>query len=91
MRSYFERGNWLVEFIEQWSQFFTNCNWYTFNPLHVEFEDDRAMGGVEITVILLGVGIRWRWNHTETEARAGIVRQVTEIKSRLAMNAEDQG
>jgi len=30
-----------VTWIEDWSQFFQPCNWYTFRPILVEFEDDR--------------------------------------------------
>lgn len=55
--------NW----IEEWSQFFQPCNWYTFHPIMIELEDERNMGGVELTLIVLGLGFRIRWNHTETE------------------------
>ncbi len=64
---------WSVEPIEQWSQFLGGCNWYTFHPIKIEFEDDRTMGGIEITVVILGLGFRVRWNYTETD-------QVCEIK-----------
>lgn len=76
-----ERGNWLIQPIEQWSQFFVHCNWYTFNPVLVEFEDDTLLGAVEVTAILLGVGFRVRWNHTETDAMRKIVAQVTEASA----------
>ncbi len=64
---------WFVEPIEQWSQFLGGCNWYTFHPIKIEFEDERIMGGIEITVVILGLGLRVRWNYTETD-------QVCEMK-----------
>lgn len=76
-----ERGNWLLEFIEEWSQFFEPCNWYTFHPIKIEFENDSILGGVEVSMILLGFGFRWRWNHTVTEELAGIIKDVDDIKS----------
>jgi hypothetical protein len=76
-----ERGNWLVEGIEEWSQFLGGCNWYTFHPIKAEIEDDRIMGGVEVTIIILGVGFRWRWNHTVTEAMADALKSVDDIES----------
>jgi len=54
------------EFIEQYSQFGGACNWYTFNPIFVEFEDDRSLGGLECTVVVLGIGVRLRWNYAST-------------------------
>lgn len=68
--------------IEQWSQFLGGCNWYTFHPIHIEFEDDRIMGGVEVTVIILGLGFRARWNYAETE-------QVSDIKASVKAVLED--
>lgn len=55
------------DWIEQWAQIFQRCNWYTFDLIKVEFEDDRMMGGVEVSMILLGLGFRLRWNYKETE------------------------
>lgn len=66
-----------VEGIEEWSQFFTPCNWRTFHPVMLEAEDDTSMGGFEITTIILGLGFRIRWNYAETE-------QVQEINERVA-------
>lgn len=63
--------------IEEWSQFLRHDNWFTFRPIMVEVEDDRIMGGVEVTVIILGLGFRMRLNHTETA-------EVTEIKQQIA-------
>ena len=65
--------------IEEWSQFFQNCNWYTFHPLMIEYEDETNMGGVELTIIILGLGFRVRWNHTETE----MVEEITQTVSRI--------
>ncbi|MGN8022282.1 hypothetical protein ACTJJ7_16390 [Phyllobacterium sp. 22229] len=71
--------NW----IEEWSQFFQSCNWYTFHPVHLEIEDDDAMGGFEVSIVIFGLGFRIRWNHTETE-------QVSHIKD-LAKLFDENG
>lgn len=70
---------WFVDWIEEWSQFLGGCNWYTFHPVLIEIEDDRIMGGIEATVIVLGLGARVRWNHTKTLQVASIERQVAEL------------
>lgn len=74
--------------IEQWSQFFCACNWRTFNPILIEVEDDRIMGGVEATIILLGVGLRVRWNYAETEAVTDMKEQVEKIDRALGVSME---
>jgi hypothetical protein len=71
---------WFVDWIEEWSQFFSDCNWYTFHPIQIEVEDDRIMGGVEATVIVLGIGVRVRWNYAKTEKVAQIIRAVDKIR-----------
>lgn len=38
---------WFLDWVEEWSQFWEPCNWYTFHPIHLQVEDDRIMGGVE--------------------------------------------
>ena len=58
---------WFIDWIEQWSQFIRHDNWNTFNFIQIEFEDDRCMGGIETTIILLGLGFRLRWNYKETD------------------------
>lgn len=68
-----------VEWIEEWSQFFSDCNWYTFHPLQFEIEDDRSMGGVEFTCVVLGLGLRVRWNYAKTERIDQLTRAVEEI------------
>ena len=72
---------WFIEWIEEWSQFFEPCNWRTFHPIKVELEDDRIMGGIEATVIVLGLGLRWRWNYRITETADDVLQSVEDIKS----------
>lgn len=72
------------EGIEEWSQFFEPCNWRTFHPVLFEFEDDRMMGGVEMTIIVLGLGFRVRWNHSRTETVEDIEKQVADIKGGMS-------
>lgn len=45
----------------------------------IEVEDDRMMGGIEATVIVLGLGVRVRWNYAVTEKVADIQEQVRRI------------
>lgn len=72
-----------VDWIEEWSQFFVGCNWRTFHPIFIEVEDDRSMGGVEATVIVLGVGFRVRWNYRETPEVIGLREQVSLIREHV--------
>lgn len=58
---------WYFHFTEQWSQFFYACNWRGFTLLKLHVEDDTIMGGVELEVFLLGLGVRIRYNHTRTK------------------------
>lgn len=69
-----------VEWHEDWSQLFRRCNWYTFTFFRFEVEDDRIMGGVESTLILLGLGVRVRWNWRETEKTREIDAAMEEMK-----------
>ena len=71
-----EYTGFFVHGIEQWSQMRPGYNWRTFHPILIEFEDDRILGGVEFTFVLLGLGFRARWNYKVTE-------DVQEIKRRL--------
>jgi len=84
---HFEMGNgykgWYFDFIEDWSQFFSPRNWYTFRFAFIEVEDDRCMGGLELTFILLGLGFRVRYNYAETEKVQGIQEQLKEISNEL--------
>lgn len=74
-----EAGNWIFEFVEEWSQFFDECNWYDVHIVHAYIENDSIMGAYEVQVIVLGLGFRIRWNHTETELRAELAERVKEI------------
>lgn len=70
---------WFVDWIEEWSQFVRRDNWYTFHPVHLEFEDDRCLGGLEFTIIVLGLGVRVRWNRKETVLSKKLRSQVDEF------------
>jgi len=72
-----------IDWIEQWSQFFTACNWRTFHVAQFEIEDDRIMGGVEATIILFGVGFRARWNYERTDRVEEISKSVEAIRASL--------
>lgn len=68
-----------AEFVNEWPQFGAGYNWRTFHPLMIEVEDDRMMGGVEATVIVLGLGLRVRWNYTETEEARDLARRIDAV------------
>lgn len=80
MRKDFETKNFIFSFIEHYSQFFSVCNWYTFWPVFWELEDDRSMGAVEMTFVLMGLGFRIRWNYRETEKTRELSRMIADIK-----------
>ena len=77
----FERGQWLIELCEDYSQFFDKCNWYTFRFAFIELENDAIMGAYELTFIILGLGIRIRWDHTETDEKRELRQRAREIKA----------
>lgn len=78
-----EYTGFFIDPIEHWSQFFTPCNWYDFTFIKLEVEDDRIMGGVEATVIVLGLGLRVRWNYAKTERVEEIKASVDEIMAQI--------
>jgi len=83
MQKPWEFGRLMVDWQEDWSQFFYPCNWRTFRFAHVEAEDDTMLGAFEVTVVLLGLGVRLRFNHTETDTLAKIRREVSELQTEL--------
>ncbi len=76
-----EYKGWFIDWIEEWSQIFGGCNWYTFTLIRIEFENDAILGGIETTWIILGLGFRLRWNHTETKLARDLKDQVDELLS----------
>lgn len=85
-----EFGRWLVEFKEDYSQLWKNCNWYTFHFVRIEIEDDSVMGGFEATAVLLGLGIRVAYTYDRgTEMRQEIRERMKEIDLLSARNAAE--
>ena len=74
-----EYGNWIIDFQEDYSQFWEKCNWYNFRFCHIEFENDKIMGGWEFFFVIMGLGFIARWNHTETEDKKRIKKQVDDL------------
>lgn len=70
-----------IEWIEQWSQIFDDCNWYTFQFAHIEFEWDKCMGGVEASVVILGLGFRARYNYAITDHVKEVRQRIEDIKN----------
>lgn len=73
-----------AEFEQDWSQIFGGCNWYTFRFCHIEFEWDKMMGGVEATIVILGLGFRVRHNYADTDASIRIRRQAQSFSEAFA-------
>lgn len=76
-----EYEGFFFHWIEEWTQFFEKCNWYTFHPIKIEFENEVNMGGCEMTIIILGFGFRARWNYAETEVVKLIKEQIKESEA----------
>ncbi len=75
-----ERGKWLFDLSEDYSQFFGKRNWYDYRFVHIEFENDVILGAYEFMFALLGLGLRVRWQHTETDDWRLIKRRVDQIE-----------
>lgn len=71
--------SWFIDWVEQYSQFFERCNWYTYNLAHIEFENDVSMGAWDVTFIVFGLGFRARWNHTRTVRVEEIERRMRSV------------
>lgn len=65
-----------IRFIEEWSQWFTPCNWYDFHVIHCHFENDWKFGQFEFRFIILGLGFLLTWVYDgDTEYRREIMKQ----------------
>ena len=77
-------GSWrgvFMHWVNEWPQLLGGCNWYTYHLVMIEFEDDRIMGAVECTFIILGLGFRARWNYKVTERVAEMQEAISEIQA----------
>lgn len=63
---------------EDWSQLVRRCNWYTFRFFSIEVEWDKVLGGVEATLVVMGLGVRVRHNYADTEEMIRIKQAVEE-------------
>lgn len=82
-----DTGSWrgvFMEWVNEWPQLLGGCNWYTYHLVMIEFEDDRIMGAVECTFIILGLGFRARWNYKVTERVAFLQEAISEIQAGTA-------
>lgn len=77
-----ETRNWLLEFREQYRQFFCSCNWYDFTFFHFNVEWNRCMGGVEATLVVLGFSARVSYTYDHhSEMREELDRRFAEMLS----------
>lgn len=81
-----EKGKWVISTYSQWT--FGGCNWYDFTWINLETEWDKLLGGVELSIGLLGLHFRVRYNYTETETMAELKSMVDEIESGRASQEE---
>lgn len=55
----FEFGNWMLDFSEEWSEWFSGeWNWRNFTLIQIYYEDECHLGNHEVVLRLLGVGVR---------------------------------
>jgi len=54
-----------INFINEYIQLFYKFNWYTFNPISIEFENESYLGEASIEIIILGLGVRISWLYNE--------------------------
>lgn len=58
-RGIFEFGNWMFDFSEEWSEWFSGrWNWVNFTLIKIYYEDEICMGNRELELRLLGLGVR---------------------------------
>lgn len=78
-----EWAHGLVHLIWQWEQLWGRWNWRTWNLtlLNVEYEKDGIIPGWEITVVVLGCGMRLRINQDWSLTPAG--REINEALTQL--------
>jgi hypothetical protein len=69
-----------LTFIEQYSQFFKRCNWYTYNGCNVEIDNDKFTGSMDATVIILGLGFRITYNYALNDNIKHILKKIENIK-----------
>lgn len=58
-RGVFEFGNWMLDFSEEWSEWFSGTwNWRNFTLIKIYYEDECHLGNRELELCLLGLGLR---------------------------------
>jgi|SRR5579859_1495636 len=63
-------GKWMLLFgeraflhsVNEWNQFGQSFNWYTFHIWTCEVEYDEMLPGLDVRIILFGLGLRFRHN-----------------------------
>ena len=55
--------NIYITWYNEWKQLGKKFNWYTFNFITLELENEPFTGGVELTFVLLGFGFTLRYNY----------------------------
>lgn len=88
-RGIFEFGNWMLDFSEEWSEWFSGrWNWVNFTLIKIYYEDEICMGQRELELRLLGVGVRIvHLYNRETPMRSDVKKMMGEL---LANEHKDQ-
>ncbi len=55
--------NIYITWHNEWKQIGKDFGWYTFSPLILSFEWDKSSGGVELCIVILGLGGTLRYNY----------------------------
>lgn len=82
--SVFEFGNWLIQFSEEWSEWFCGeYNWRNFTLIQIYYEDECHLGNRELVLRLLGVGVRIMYVYDQdAEGRRIVNERLNELMSR---------
>lgn len=71
-----------VDPFHQWQFLYSRCNWYDFTLLNVGGEWDHMFGNFEITVAVLGLGVRVTWHYKDTEKGREIAQRIADFDAR---------
>lgn len=78
-----ERGNWMLDFSEEWSEWFRpGMNWRNFTLIQVYYEDECHLGNRELALRLFGIGVRIVHTYDkDAEGRVIIDERLAEIRA----------
>lgn len=66
-----KKGEWFIHGINEWAQFIGGWNWIMFHPIQIELMRDFELPGIELEVIVMGLGFRFRGNFDWSKTKTG--------------------